>query len=268
MDGADGSAGRASGLFDGALSELDGRGSPSAARSSAFAVMLPRSHVAPMSTATAMKMSATMALKNGLRNSPNGSKRKLTPDDSDQPEINKSEEGELSGGEKPFLSVTHATVNLRHFPAKGMMFDQFLLAFQNKLKTAGLQDALDFVFGYDRKGLDLFRPGQKQTRDFVDELQAAVFREDKELSKERGAALSKVLVYNERPGRPCFAGIDPHVFAFQLALRIREPSLINQRHLGVCGENAMMIAFAKRTPSAFGEYAISLMSLGSGEFYG
>ncbi len=138
-----------------------------------------------------------------------------------------------------------------------MMFDQFLLVFQSKLKSAGLQDALDFVFGHDRSKLDSLRPNQKQTRDFVDELQAVVFKEGKELSAVRGNALSKILVYNERPGQPCFAGIDPHVFAFQLALRVREPSLIDQKTLGVCGESALMVVFAKSSPSAFADYALS-----------
>jgi hypothetical protein len=124
-----------------------------------------------------------------------------------------------------------------------------------------------FVFGHDRSKLDSLRPNQKQTRDFVDELQAAIFKENKALSSDRGNALSKILVYNERPGTPCFAGIDPHVFAFQLALRVREPSLIDQKKLGVCGEAALMIAFAKSNPADFADYALSLMSLGSGRYY-
>ncbi len=94
--------------------------------------------------------------------------------------------------------------------------------------------ALDYVFALKREELDKFRPTQKQTKDFVDELQSAILKEDKTLSPDRVQALRKVLVYNEAPGKSRFADIDPHVFAFQLALRIREPSLMDQKESGEC----------------------------------
>jgi hypothetical protein len=93
-------------------------------------------------------------------------------------------------------------------------------------------------------------------------------KENKNLSQDRNLALGKVFSYNEDPWTPKFSNIDPSVFAFQLALRIREPSLMNQKEVGVCGETSLMIFFAKNTPSAFADYAISLMRRGEGKFYG
>jgi hypothetical protein len=133
---------------------------------------------------------------------------------------------------------------------------------------ARVKKALDYVFGTRRKELDTFRPTQLETRDFVDYLLSAINQENKALSPDRKAALSRVLAYNEAPGKPYFPGIDPHVFAFQLALRIREPSLLNQKDVGICGENSLMIFFAKKSPCEFAEYAISLMRTGSGKFHG
>jgi hypothetical protein len=49
------------------------------------------------------------------------------------------------------------------------------------------------------------------------------------------------------------------VFAFQLALCVREPSLLNQAKVGISGENSLMIFLAKKTPSQFAEHAIDLM---------
>ena len=157
-----------------------------------------------------------------------------------------------------------------------MPFEEFLREFQALLRgdTRNSQEArmrakraLAYVFGLKRAQLDSFRPTQLETRDFVDYLLSAINLEDKALSPDRRAALSRVLAYNETPGKLCFADIDPHVFAFQLALRIREPSLINQQDAGVCGEASLMMFFAKNTPSAFAEYAISLMRNGWGKLH-
>ena len=158
-----------------------------------------------------------------------------------------------------------------------MPFQDFLRQFRALLsaQAGNLQDpgarvkrALGYVFGSARKQLDTFRPTQLETRDFIDYLIFAIRAENKERSQDRCLALTKVLDYNANPGTPYFSGIKPPVFAFQLALRVREPSLINQREIGICGENSLMIYFAKNTPSAFAEYAISLMRNGWGNFHG
>ena len=177
-----------------------------------------------------------------------------------------------------------------------MAFNEFLEKFLEKLGAERVQDrvrthleqyfdfegasdaqirvknALDYVFGSERKNLDSYEPDQNQTRDFIDYLISAIRVENKknkeELSQDRCLALTKLLDYNENPGTPYFSGIKPPVFAFQLALRVREPSLINQSEVGICGENSLMIYFAKNTPSAFAAYAISLMRNGWGDFHG
>jgi hypothetical protein len=105
------------------------------------------------------------------------------------------------------------------------------------------------VFGWEKGNLDSYRPNQKQTRDFIDYLIFAIRSENKARSPERCLALSKVLSYYETPGKVCFSGVDPSVFAFQLALRIREPSLLNQKSLGACGAASLMTSFAKHNPA-------------------
>lgn len=148
-----------------------------------------------------------------------------------------------------------------------MPFQVFLDEFKRRLHqspTAGL----DYVFGSERANLGSYVPTQAQTREFVQDLQLAIAKENKDLSQDRNIALGKVFSYNENPGTPKFSSIDPSVFAFQLALRIREPSLMNQKEVGVCGETSLMIFFAKNTPSAFADYAISLIRRGEGKFYG
>lgn len=157
-----------------------------------------------------------------------------------------------------------------------MPFNEFLENFRKKIGAQEdqnrvsdrVKDALNYVFGSERKNLDSYEPDQNQTRDFIDSLIFAIRAENKNRSQDRCLALTKVLDYNENPGPPYFSGIKPPVFAFQLALRVREPSLINQSKVGICGENTLMIYFAKNTPSAFAEYGISLMRNGWGNFHG
>jgi hypothetical protein len=157
-----------------------------------------------------------------------------------------------------------------------MPFQEFLRQFRALLlpgagnpddPVARVKNALSYVFGRTRKQLDTFRPTRLETRDFIDYLLSAINQEEKALSPDRKAALTKILAYNETPGKSCFAEIDPHVFAFQLALRIREPSLMNQQDAGVCGEASLMMFVAKDTPSVFADYAISLMRNGWGKLH-
>jgi hypothetical protein len=152
-------------------------------------------------------------------------------------------------------------------PKEGTMsFEAFLNEFKGKYQDPKV--AFDYVFGSQRKELDKYRPTLAEADAFIEFLRAAILFEKKSMSTDRAAALDKILYYNRSPDRPDFPGIDPHVFAFQLALRIREPSLLNQAKVGICGENSLMIFFAKKTPSEFAEYAISLMRTGSGKFHG
>jgi hypothetical protein len=147
-----------------------------------------------------------------------------------------------------------------------MSFETFLNQFKSKCQDP--KAAFNYVFATERKDLDKYRPTPPEVMAFIDSMRAAILSEEKPRSKDRAAALDKIYAYNKDPGKPYFPGIDPHVFAFQLALRIREPSLLNQAKVGICGENSLMIFFAKNTPSEFAEYAISLMRTGKGKFHG
>jgi hypothetical protein len=149
-----------------------------------------------------------------------------------------------------------------------MSFKAFLNEFTTKYQNQKPKDALDYVFASKRKELDAYRPTLAEADAFIEILRATILAEKKSSSTDRAAALEKILYYNKTPGGAYFPGIDPHVFAFQLALRIREPSLLNQAKVGICGENSLMIFFAKKTPSEFAEYAISLIRTGSGKFHG
>ncbi|HEY5813981.1 MAG TPA: hypothetical protein VIT23_15170, partial [Terrimicrobiaceae bacterium] len=148
------------------------------------------------------------------------------------------------------------------------MFALLLLNFQRKLTEEGPAKAFDYMFGFERSRLDSYRPTQAETKEFIETLTSAIKLEAKGyLAPDRRLALWQVSLYNDFPGEPYFQGIQPQVFAFQLALRIREPSLIDQKELKICGENSTMIWFAKERPTSFADYAISLMRAGEGHFF-
>src|SRR5262245_56742300 len=64
--------------------------------------------------------------------------------------------------------------------------------------------------------------------------------------------------------RPAFPEIDRYKFAFQLALRIREPKLINQTNTNLCGPNSLVIQMARDRPSQYARLAADLFLRGSG----
>lgn len=115
-----------------------------------------------------------------------------------------------------------------------MSFETFLNQFKGKYQKP--KDAFDYVFATERKNLDKYRPTLPEAMAFSDFLRAAILLEEKPRSTDRAAALDKIYAYNKDPGKPYFRGIDPHVFAFQLALRVRDASLLNQANVGICGE--------------------------------
>jgi hypothetical protein len=143
---------------------------------------------------------------------------------------------------------------------------QFLATFAEKLNTKP-KVALDYVFGEQRSNLKEFAPDQEQTGDFIKLLTRAVKEESKDLSGARCVALELIASYNKNPPKSQFKEITPSVFAFQLAARVREPSLIDQTNLGICGSTAVVISLARLNPLAFVQYAISLMTEGSGYIY-
>ena len=128
---------------------------------------------------------------------------------------------------------------------------------------------LDYLFGTMRSQLDSYTPTQQETHEFIGSFIQAIGNEmnkDANKRQERIQALGSIRVYNGAPGEVKFKGINPHVFAFQLALRVREPSLIDQDQVGLCGANSVLIFFAKHDPKGFAKYALDLMKSGKGSF--
>jgi hypothetical protein len=149
-----------------------------------------------------------------------------------------------------------------------MPFAEFLQSF----KSMATPQDLNYLFGKWRDSLDKSDwgvPSQGEVVEFIGLLQQAIANEANKDAAKRQArveALDKVRQYVQDPGTPKFQGIEPNRFAFQLALRVREPSLINQTDIGVCGVNSVVIYFAKTDPKGFVEYATQLMKEGRGRF--
>jgi len=77
---------------------------------------------------------------------------------------------------------------------------------------------------------------------------------------------------NNGQGSPYFAQIDRHWFAFEMALRLYQPSLISQNRdanngTNLCGPNMAILDFAKRDIEGYVRYAVSLFETGSGRFF-
>jgi hypothetical protein len=84
---------------------------------------------------------------------------------------------------------------------------------------------------------------------------------------KRIAAIGKIEEFANAVSTPItFTNIDKSVFAFQLALRVRSPRLINQRDTTLCGPVALVYDVAKRDPERYVNLAISLFTVGSGTF--
>src|SRR5690606_28296681 len=135
------------------------------------------------------------------------------------------------------------------------------------IPAANVRTAFDRLFGAWRNRLDGLQPTQQETEQFITLMMRAVQAEAKPRSNARLQALTKLRVFNATPGQIVFSEMDPHVVAFQLALRIREPALIDQSELGLCGGNSLMVHFARKSPEGYAEYAISLLKTGSGKFH-
>src|SRR5262245_31394723 len=134
-----------------------------------------------------------------------------------------------------------------------MEFAGFLAQYEKRV-TKSVDRPSDYVFGFARSHLNGLKPNQTQCDKFLDLLASEIQHKDVWGAKGGGTrpdgtqrwvkqaarhtALQNIKAYNTAPGQPFFTGIDPHQFAFQLSLRIREPSLINQGQLGMCGANA------------------------------
>ena len=152
-----------------------------------------------------------------------------------------------------------------------LSFVDFLTALDNR---TGAKAKLEYVFGTARENLDHFRPSRDQTAQFIDRLKIAVEEQDgKDSAKKRARieALDLALTFNataaDTTSLRWFDWVDPHVFAFQLALRVREPSLINQESTSLCGVVSVMGRYAKEQPREYARLAIDLLTDGAGDFW-
>jgi hypothetical protein len=139
------------------------------------------------------------------------------------------------------------------------------LGVQDLLKQGIPKSALDALYGY-RKVLKAATPSKTETANFIGMLKNAISQENKTSAPARCKALDSIIAYNANPGASHFTGVVPSTFAFQLALRIREPNLISQGKLGLCGANASVIHFAKTNPEGYAKLGIDLMKSGKGTF--
>jgi hypothetical protein len=85
--------------------------------------------------------------------------------------------------------------------------------------------------------------------------------------EKRSKAIHRIMefVSDERQQQGVFAGINKHKFAFQLALRVRSPRVINQDQTTLCGPVAVVYDVAKRDPERYVDFALSLYSRGFGQ---
>src|SRR6185312_3046813 len=111
-------------------------------------------------------------------------------------------------------------------------------------------ELLDFLWskigvpkGYYNQAPDAGYEGDVQAvTEFVTWFRALVARQKGgSKTQERLNALDTILT--DLIGKPAsaFPRIDVNKFAFQLALRVREPRLINQKSTNLCGPNSVLI---------------------------
>lgn len=129
-------------------------------------------------------------------------------------------------------------------------------------------DGLDLLFGKHRKELSDLRLGQARvfsgngypdadTGAFLDALQASTAGEQRAMAGSRSTALGNVRACIGSLSRKLH-GFDLNEYLFQLAVRVREPGLIDQRSAGWCPMNAALIRFARTQPVQYVKFAIDL----------
>lgn len=77
---------------------------------------------------------------------------------------------------------------------------------------------------------------------------------------------------NNGQGSPHFSHIDRHWFALEMALRLRQPSLVSQNRtaadgMNLCGPNMAMLDFAAKNRAGFIQYGVSLFETGEGLYF-
>ena len=92
--------------------------------------------------------------------------------------------------------------------------------------------------------------------------------EAKSLSDPRSKGIQAILDWlpEAQENSPAFSGVKLIPFAYQLALRVRKPALIEQSSTALCGAVALLYSFAKLTPEKFAKLGMDLYQKGVGLF--
>ncbi|HEY7336232.1 MAG TPA: hypothetical protein VH639_15185 [Bryobacteraceae bacterium] len=109
-----------------------------------------------------------------------------------------------------------------------------------------------------------FEGDSNDVRDFVGWFKTLVSRQ-KATPKTAERVQALELIESDFIGKPTptgFPSINADKFAFQLALRVREPRLINQKNTNLCGPNSLLIQLAKDRPLQYVCLAIQLFREG------
>ena len=153
-----------------------------------------------------------------------------------------------------------------------MAFNDYLKALDAAIKAGGNFRAALIDQAPDRTN----PPTREQLISFLSKLRFALQLETKAgaaVAKDagqvgrRGAAIAEIETFVQNPSAPIvFTHIDRNLFAFQLALRVRSPRIINQDNTTLCGPVALVYDIAKRDPQRYVRFAISLFSSGTAMF--
>lgn len=126
------------------------------------------------------------------------------------------------------------------------------------------------VYGLSRSQLAaLDPPGVDAVQPLLQAFEAAIQQEAKPKSPARAAAIGRLIRFSANPR--AFKG---HYrrrtarFVLEVALRVREPKLVDQMGAGICGQNSMVIAWVKNDPDDYVKRALQLFKHGETTFYG
>lgn len=133
------------------------------------------------------------------------------------------------------------------------------------VEQAKLNKQLKYISDADEDGgAELIRQLGKIVRDEI----KVVYLDMPDLQAERSKALG--LLYDWLRSKPVvfLQGIHPARFAFQLALRVRRPRIIDQGGCGLCGPASILVPLAKQKPCAYVQLALALATAGKGTLNG
>lgn len=136
------------------------------------------------------------------------------------------------------------------------------------------RDRLEQLKTADRWDIDFYEPEVDEVLRFLNGLRAVLQdappQPERMLWAAREDAIAAIAAFADSadPNVKFFKGINRYTFAFQLAMRCIDPTLIDQRSTDYCGINSVMVSFAMREPLEFAKMALEFAELGYGHFNG